>query len=446
MKSMDDHTRAQVETQYYSQEAYGKLLENQKAEKTAADAADQEQQKFTDFAKEAGVLDDAHGAGFGNLTEQHAKENAQGTIVPVNNGQVGADAGVGFMNVNQAKGTMLPKDYQFVSKWEMDTDPKSSTFGQPKPVETQTIKAGQNSVWDAYQVHRHSEKMATDLQTQFETQQKNQQSIIKTQKDQQDLTKGPAAPKTLGEATAAYTAAEQALRADPKNPDKITARDNAKEMRTNLLADVANESATKAKADASATAYTDAFGNKSTLPEKEFNKRYDDFSKSKMYQNLQTLQGSYQQFQAAINDLNSGKDLTGAQSVVGLFNAIGISATPLAGKGFRINSNTIDEHVGARGIDQAAYQKLLKLKDGDIITPQQLRDYASIATQVYGDAYVNTANEEKRQINYVDVLPQGNNTQIDPVTAHIYLRVAGNDPTKALAAARANGWIVPTIK
>jgi hypothetical protein len=128
---------------------------------------------------------------------------------------------------------------------------------------------------------------------------------------------------------------------------------------------------------------TDVFGNVSTLAEKEFNKRYDSFNKSKQYQTLGVLQGSYDQFQQAVKDIDSGKPLSGAQSVVQLFNAIGISATPLAGKGFRINENTVKEHVEARGLDQSALQKLEKLETGAVITEKQLKDYAGIAAQVY---------------------------------------------------------------
>jgi hypothetical protein len=129
-----------------------------------------------------------------------------------------------------------------------------------------------------------------------------------------------------------------------------------------------------------------------------------------------------------------------------LFNAIGISATPLAGKGFRITENTIREHVDARGVDQAAYQKLLSLKNGDVITPQQLKDYATIATGVYRDSYINTANEEFRELGIVDVLPRGNNEPIDEMTARLYLKIANNNPDVATQAAKKNGWIVPTVK
>jgi hypothetical protein len=143
--------------------------------------------------------------------------------------------------------------------------------------------------------------------------------------------------------------------------------------------------------------------------------------------------------------------MTGAESVVGLFNAIGISATPLAGKGFRINSNTIEEHVEARGIDQAAYQQLLSLKNGDVITPKQLSDYSNIAEGVYHNAYVNAADEAHRQGLPVDFLPQGGGRPVDPITARIYLDTAlhthpelANNPKAAQAAAIQaavlNGW------
>ena len=188
---------------------------------------------------------------------------------------------------------------------------------------------------------------------------------------------------------------------------------------------------------------TDVFGNKSPLSSKEFNKRYDAFTNSQQNKTLQTLEGSYQQFQDTIRQIDAGKGLTGAGSVVALFNAIGISATPLAGKGFRINSNTIEEHETARGLDQASYQKLLKLKDGDVITPQQVLDYASIAAGAYKNAYVNAANEQLRTLGYTDVLPRGNNQQIDSATYDMYKRIAGGDPAKAAEAARKQGWQVP---
>jgi hypothetical protein len=145
--------------------------------------------------------------------------------------------------------------------------------------------------------------------------------------------------------------------------------------------------------------------------------------------------------------------MTGAASVVALFNAIGISAEPLAGKGFRINNNTVQEHVGARGLDQAAYQKILSLKNGDVITPEQVRDYASIAANVYKTAYVIQADEAHRQGLPADFLPQGGGTKLDGTTAEIFARtvlhanpgLAKNPQALKAAVAQAaqkSGWDV----
>lgn len=207
------------------------------------------------------------------------------------------------------------------------------------------------------------------------------------------------------------------------------------------------------KREATDLATPDVTGFSSQLTPKEYDKRYDSFRKSKDYQTLDTLKGSYQQFNDTLNHIAQTGDMTGAESVVGLFNAIGISATPLAGKGFRINSNTIDEHAEARGIDQAAYQKLLKLKNGDVITPKQLQDYSNIAAGVYHNSYVNAADEAHSEGLPIDFLPQGGGRPLDPVTASIYSDVVlhsnpnlARDP-KALKAAIAqaiqlNGWTV----
>jgi hypothetical protein len=245
-------------------------------------------------------------------------------------------------------------------------------------------------------------------------------------------------------ATQDQTDAYQKRKLDREKEEQAIKTSKAEAEKYSADADKARADAKKART--AEVGNTDAFGNTSPLDTKEFDKRYDAFNKSKQYTNLQVLQGSYQQFQQAVSDINAGKDLTGAASVVGLFNAIGISATPLQGKGFRINENTINEHVDARGLDQAAYQKLLALKSGAVITPKQLKDYASIAAGVYRDSYINTANEEKRQLGYVDVLPLGNNEPIDPMTAQLYLKIAGNDPAKARAAAAKNGWVIPPSK
>jgi hypothetical protein len=185
----------------------------------------------------------------------------------------------------------------------------------------------------------------------------------------------------------------------------------------------------------------DALGFAPNVPGglKEYNSRQKTFKKNA--DDLQKTEGTYQQFNSILDDVKAGKDLTGAQSVVALFNAIGISATPLAGKGFRINNNTIQEHAEARGLGQSLYQKLLGLKDGDVITPQQIKDYANIATQARQDQYINLVNQVHNQgLNANFVLPTGNGQKIDPSTAKIFLQLTGGNMEKARKAAQAKGW------
>jgi hypothetical protein len=257
--------------------------------------------------------------------------------------------------------------------------------------------------------------------------------------------------------------------ASTEQANAVTAATNAQYAAAKSQADIAKSRAQAASAsqsyaksvfelgqeqrEAADLAIPDVTGFSSRLTPKEYDKRYDQFRKSKDYQTLDTLKGSYQQFNDTLNHIAQTGDMSGAESVVGLFNAIGISATPLAGKGFRINSNTVDEHAEARGIDQAAYQKLLKLKNGDVITPKQLSDYSNIAAGVYHNAYVNAADEAHSEGLPIDFLPQGGGRPLDPTTAQIYADVTlhtnpqlARDP-KALKgaiakAAQLNGWSI----
>jgi hypothetical protein len=199
------------------------------------------------------------------------------------------------------------------------------------------------------------------------------------------------------------------------------------------------------KRDAASIQQPDVTGFTPTISKNEYDKRYDSFSKSKQMGTLQTLQGSYQQFQDTVANIQKTGSMTGAESVVGLFNAIGISATPLAGKGFRINAVTVQEHAEARGLGQAAYQKLLSLKAGDIITPKQLTDYSDIASQVYHHAFVNAADEAHRQGLPADFLPKGGGAVADPVTMRIYRDAVHHanpkaGPAEIQKALEANGW------
>jgi hypothetical protein len=196
-------------------------------------------------------------------------------------------------------------------------------------------------------------------------------------------------------------------------------------------------------ATASVMSTADSLGFVPNVPGglREYNRRFATFKKNA--DALSQTEGTYQQFRSILSDINAGKDMTGAQSVVGLFNAIGLSATPLKGSGFRVNVNTIQEHAQARGWLGALQQKLLSAKAGDVITPQQLRDYASIATQTRQTQYVNLVNETHNAgLNADFALPTGNGQPIDRETARIFAQLSGGDLTKAAAAMKAKGWTI----
>jgi hypothetical protein len=184
----------------------------------------------------------------------------------------------------------------------------------------------------------------------------------------------------------------------------------------------------------------ETFGGNEKDAIKQYNKVHDAFKKQA--DDLVKMEGTYDQFNDILRDVNAGKDLTGAQSVVALFNAIGISAEPLAGKGFRINSNTIEEHRDALSMPDNLVKKAeATFKNGEVVTPQQIRDYANIAIQTRQNKYVGLAKEAHNAgISADSVLPTGNGEKIDPATAKIFLQLAGGNAAKARQAATAKGW------
>jgi hypothetical protein len=214
------------------------------------------------------------------------------------------------------------------------------------------------------------------------------------------------------------------------------------ERQKNLAeANKANQEATSA----TAISTPDSLGFTPNIAQVGGVKNYESIQKSfkKNADDLSQTEQTFQQFNAILGDVNAGKDLTGAQSVVGLFNAIGISAEPLKGKGFRINNSTVEEHANARGLGDSLYQRLLRLKAGDVITPQQLKDYATIATQAREQKYVTLVNEAHNEgLNADFLLPAGNGQHIDPSTAKIFLTLTGGDKDKARAAASKKGWVL----
>lgn len=176
----------------------------------------------------------------------------------------------------------------------------------------------------------------------------------------------------------------------------------------------------------------------------ERDKRYDKFGTDYVKDAVQ-LERSYDQMQTILADAAAGK-MTGAESVVGLFNAVGISSAPLKGRGFRINSQIVGEHIGARNIYQSMAARLSKLTlngSGELIDAKQMQSYGAILQQARHDLYVTAADEAQRQGLPRDFLPRGNGNAIDAATARIFLDVYGGDNATATTAAQRFGWKLP---
>lgn len=238
----------------------------------------------------------------------------------------------------------------------------------------------------------------------------------------------------------------QSIVTDPASTPHQVARANAylvsdrQQKEATALAEAKARQEAKPQLNSASISTPDALGFTPTVStQKEADQRFRGFKKN--LDDLSRTEQSYSQFQQALADIKGG-NWTGADSVVALFNAIGLSAAPLQGRGFRITGNTISEHEHARGWLGALQAKLQGVSTGAVITPQQLSDYANIAGQARAQQIISTANEmHSAGISADAALPTGNGRRIDADTAKIFLTLAGNDPKKARAAATAKGWV-----
>jgi hypothetical protein len=190
---------------------------------------------------------------------------------------------------------------------------------------------------------------------------------------------------------------------------------------------------------------SDAFGVKvgitpegQALTNKEYISRTDKFSKDYV-QPLNKLAKTNMEFDRINNDPNQ----TGAEKVTALLAAVGISGDALKGQGFRISTDVINEHAEARNAYQTFVQKWNKVAgSGGPITAKQISDYTDIARGVVHDAYVNAAQEARRQGVAVNFLPRPT-TQgqvVDKATAQIYLDAASGNVESAHNALTAAGY------
>jgi len=173
VKAMDEHTEAQVRTNGMSLDNAHKVVENshleslypmqEEAERNtlldqhrAQNAADRD---FASTLESIGVhVDTSHGPLHTNLTQDHAQAVATGKQTMLNNGETGADAGYGFVNNQELQNTVLPSDVKVITDWDIDSKTGAMT---PK---YSTLKAGQNTTWDALIAHDSGMKKFNNLQ------------------------------------------------------------------------------------------------------------------------------------------------------------------------------------------------------------------------------------------------------------------------------------------
>ena len=252
------------------------------------------------------------------------------------------------------------------------------------------------------------------------------------------------------EQIAKTTTAEEQARVAGRIADLDVKTKNATLGNIQAETNLRNAEAEEKRAGAKIEATPDATGFKPDVEGmggiKEYNKKLNAFKRN--FDGLAATEAATYQFQDTLNNLSQGKPMTGAESVTGLFNAIGLSVAPVKGMGgsVRITKNMIEQHEQARGWLDDLRQKLLEAKEGDVITPDQIRGYARIALNSRRTLFVNTVNEMHNMGLSADAaLPVGNGKALDHNTAQIFFDVSGGDPKKAQAAAEAKGWQVPQV-
>jgi hypothetical protein len=193
----------------------------------------------------------------------------------------------------------------------------------------------------------------------------------------------------------------------------------------------------------------DTFGNPVGGPgmtKQEYSKRVDSYDKD-YSKDLNQLDQARSQLSGIIHNAEQTGRLPGADAVVGIFDAVGISSTPLKGRGFRINQSIIGEHVeGTRNAWTGMALRLARLTPegtGQIVSLQQLKDYERIMDAARHDAYVGAADDAVDRGIGVQFVPRGNGRPIDANTMDIFMTLAKGNPQLAAAQAKQYGWGPP---
>lgn len=195
---------------------------------------------------------------------------------------------------------------------------------------------------------------------------------------------------------------------------------------------------------------TDAFGNTignaSVKTQKDLSKVTDAYNKD-YAKDLNQLDQTSSQLKDIISNAEKTGKLPGADAVVGVFDAVGLSSAPLKGRGFRLTGEVIGHHVeGTRNAWQNAALKLQRLTPegtGQIVSLKQLQDYERIMDQTHHDAYVGAANDAINRGIGVQNVPRGNGKPADNNTIDIFLTLSKGDAAKASRLLKQYDWAAP---
>ena len=337
------------------------------------------------------------------LTESHAKQAGAGDIFPVPNGEehkAGEDKAGAYIVPGDVWDKTTNKPVTITSGW--DIDPKT---GAASPKMT-TVQPG-TKVGTLLAIARGAQQDLANKKSQIFDQAKLEHERAGTQSEL---------------ASAGHQRAETAK--------TIEETKQLKEW------DIGGEK-------------KDAFGNPVGAPgmdKKEYVKRVDTYNKD-YSKDLNQLDAARSQLTDIIKNAEATGKLPGADAVVGIFDAIGLSSAPLKGRGFRINNQVVGEHVeGTRNAWQGAALKLSRLTPegtGQIVSLQQLKDYQRIMDQARHDAYVGAGNDAVNRGIGIQNAPRGNGNAIDANTMDIFLTMAHGDPKVASSIAKQYGWTPP---
>jgi hypothetical protein len=187
-------------------------------------------------------------------------------------------------------------------------------------------------------------------------------------------------------------------------------------------------------------------GNTAIQTQKDYKTAVTAYNKD-YAKDLNQLDQSRSQLSGIISNAEKTGKLPGADAVVGIFDAVGLSSAPLKGRGFRINNQVLSEHVeGTRNAWQSMALKLSRLTPegtGQIVSLKQLQDYERIMDQAHHDAYVGAANDAVNRGIGIQNVPRGNGKPVDNNTLDIFLTLSKGDANKASRLLKQYDWAPP---